>query len=326
MKKNAFFLLIICSLEAAAQTDSVKAVMEISAFQKKLNEEFRNRKESPLEAEDFAKFESHDFFPIDLTYRVNAKLTVTEGTPFFAMKTTTSRVSTERVYGYVSFTLARKEFQLPVYQSKDLMQTDEYAEYLFFPFTDDTNGKQTYEGGRYVDLRIPKEGDNLVIDFNMAYNPYCAYSSRFSCPLVPAENQMDIEVLAGVKYQKKETSKTPDTMLTDSELFTKVEVQPEYPGGYEALMKFISKNMTYPRAAVKQKIEGTVYVQFIVEADGSISDVRTLKGISTECDREAERVVSLMPGWKPGEINGENVAVRFVLPIIFKGRPGWNKE
>lgn len=84
--------------------------------------------------------------------------------------------------------------------------------------------------------------------------------------------------------------------------------------------------MTYPRAAVKQRIEGVVYVQFIVEADGSITGIRTLRGISKECDIEAERVIAMMPRWKPGQVNGENVAVRFVMPISFKGRPGWNKK
>lgn len=326
MKKPSLFLLCICSLQAVAQTDSLKAVAEISEFQKKLNEEFKHRKESPLNSEDFIAFKSHDFFPIDLDYRVNAKLTVTEGTPFFGMKTTTSRASTERIYGYVAFVLTGKEFRLPVYQSKDLMQKAEYADYLFFPFTDETNGQQTYGGGRYIDLRIPEEGDRLVIDFNMAYNPYCAYSSRFSCPLVPAENQIDIEVPVGVRYQMKEKSKTPDFVFPDTDIFTKVDVSPEYPGGLEAMAKFIRKNMTYPKAAVKDKVHGIVYVQFVVRRDGSISDVRTLKGISSECDMEAERVVSLMPKWEPGQIKGENVAVRFVLPIGFKGRPGWGEN
>lgn len=325
MKNIALLLLCICSLHVAGQTDSLKAIDEISAFRKKLNEEYKNRQESPLEPDDFSNFESHEFFPVDIAYRVNGKLTVTEGTPFFAMKTTTKLYSTERVYGYVSFNLAGKEFRLPVYQSKDLMQTEEYADYLFFPFTDETNGKQTYGGGRYIDLRIPKQGDNLVIDFNMAYNPYCAYSPRYSCPLVPAENHLDIEVPVGIRYHKKEKNTTPDLMWSDSGIFTEVEVQPEYPCGYQAMAKFIGKNMTYPRTAVKQKIQGIVYVGFIVESNGSISDVKTLKGISKECDLEAERVVSLMPKWKPGQVNGENVAVRFVLPISFKGRPGWNK-
>jgi uncharacterized protein len=318
MTKIPILLLCILSLHASAQTDSLKAIEEIKAFRKKLNEEYKDREKSPLETEELAKFEGHDFFPIDLDYRVKAKLTKAEGTPFFGMKTTTERVSMERIYGYINFTLDGKEFRLPVYQSQDLMKMEEYADYLFFPFTDETNGKQTYGGGRYIDLRIPKDRDNLVIDFNMAYNPYCAYSSGFSCPLVPAENQMHIEVPAGVRYHGKEKTETPDLTESDSEIFVTVETAPEYPGGYAEMVNFIKKNLKYPKAAVKKKIEGTVYVQFTVEKDGSISDVATIKGISAECDGEAERVVSLMPKWKPGKVDGKGVLVRMVLPINFK--------
>jgi TonB family protein len=325
MAKILSFLLCICSLHALAQMDSLKAIEEISAFQKKHNEEFKDRQQSPLEPDEFVKFESHDFFPIDLDYRVEAKLDVAEGTPFFPMKTTTSRISTERVYGFVIFTLDGEEFSLPVYQSKDLMATKEYADYLFFPFTDDTNGTETYGGGRYIDLRIPKEGNKLVIDFNMAYNPSCAYSPRFSCPIVPGENQMDIEVLAGVRYHQKGLSGLSQIAKDDPRIVrgVKPEVQPEYPGGYEAMGQFIKKNMTYPRAAVKKKIHGVVYVAFIVGPDGSISEISTIRGISKECDAEAMRVVSLMPKWKPGQTDGKNVSVRFVLPLKFAGRPGW---
>jgi uncharacterized protein len=201
MKKNLFFLSILCALSAEAQTDSLKALAEITAFQRKLNDEYKNVKESPLEPKDFKKFKGHAFFPVDLKYRVKAKLMVTEGTPFLQMKTTTSQYSTDRVYGFVEFALEGNEFRLPVYQSKALMNTAAYADYLFFPFTDLTNGKQTYTAGRYIDLRIPSASDELVIDFNMAYNPYCAYNHKYSCPLVPAENQMDIEIPAGVIYK-----------------------------------------------------------------------------------------------------------------------------
>ena len=325
MKKTYLLLLCISTLQAVAQSDSLQAITEIVTFQQTLNEQYKSPDESPLDQEEFYDFKGHEFFPINLNYRVTAKLDITEGTPFFDMKTTTSRMSTERVYGYVIFTLEGNEFRLPVYQSKDLMKNEEYADYLFFPFTDETNDNETYGGGRYIDLRIPEEGDSLLIDFNMAYNPYCAYSPRYSCPLVPAENQMNIRVPVGVKYPKKVESQSPDVTQTDSQIFTKVEVHPEYPGGFEALAKFIHKNMTYPRAAVKKKIHGTVYVQFIVERDGSISSVNTIRGISKECDMEAERVVRLMPKWKPGQEDGKNVAVRYVLPIKFRGRPGWTR-
>lgn len=194
-------LLFLFAIPTFAQTDSIQAVDAILHFQKELNEEYKEREKSPLEPKDFAKFKQHDFFPIDLRYRVKAKLVSSPGTPFFGMKTTTSRMATERVYGYLEFTLAGKDFRLPVYQSKDLMNSAEYADHLFFPFSDESNGKATYGGGRYIDLSIPKDGsEDIIVDFNMAYNPYCAYSSRYSCPIVPSENQMDIEVTAGVRY------------------------------------------------------------------------------------------------------------------------------
>ena len=107
-----------------------------------------------------------------------------------------------RVYGMLEFILDNRKFELPVYQSKQLMATDEYRDYLFLPFTDLTNDNRTYPGGRYIELSIPK-GDTIVVDFNQAYNPYCAYSKRYSCPIVPAENHLDIEIPAGVMYTSK---------------------------------------------------------------------------------------------------------------------------
>lgn len=201
MKTIGLVIFTMYSVAALAQTDSLAVLDEIAAFRKKLNDEYRNPEESPLDAKDLKKFKGHLFFPVNMDYRVKARLIVTEGTPFFPMKTTTSRLASDRIYGYVEFGIRGRHFRMPVYQSQDLMKTEEYADYLFFPFTDLTNGKQTYMGGRYIDLRIPSGGDEIVIDFNQAYNPYCAYSHRFSCPLVPADNQMDIEIPAGVMYK-----------------------------------------------------------------------------------------------------------------------------
>ena len=71
-------------------------------------------------------------------------------------------------------------------------------DHLFLPFTDNTNGVETYGGGRYIDLKIPA-GNTINIDFNKAYNPYCAYSDKYSCPIPPPENHLDIEIKAGIK-------------------------------------------------------------------------------------------------------------------------------
>jgi len=102
------------------------------------------------------------------------------------------------------------------------------------------------------------------------------------------------------------------------EIFTVVEQMPEYAGGYEAMMKFISKNIKYPASARRMGIEGQVFVSFVVDSEGKISEVTTIKGISADCDKEAVRVVQMMPPWKAGKQNGKPVKVRFVLPIKFK--------
>jgi hypothetical protein len=102
----------------------------------------------------------------------------------------------------LTFQIKGKSYQLNVYQGQDLIKKEGYEDYLFLPFLDDTNGEGSYGGGRYIDLRIPK-GDTIVIDFNSAYNPYCAYNEKYSCPIVPRDNYIETEVKAGVKAFKK---------------------------------------------------------------------------------------------------------------------------
>lgn len=104
----------------------------------------------------------------------------------------------------------------------------------------------------------------------------------------------------------------------DNQVFTVVEQQPEFAGGLEAMYQFIQKNMKYPASARRMGVDGTVFVQFVVGKDGSITEVKTIRGISADCDKEAERVVKMMPNWKPGKQNGKPVFVRYVLPIKFK--------
>jgi len=197
----AFLLLLLFLDKAIAQADSLEAINEIKKFQEILDSEYRDPAKSPLEKNDVTEFKGHDFFAIDLKFRVVAKLKVTNNSPFFVMKTTGPRVNEERVYGLLEFSLQGKNFQLPVYQSSRLMKTQEYKDYLFFPFTDLTNGNESYYGGRYIDLRIP-EREEIVIDFNKGYNPYCAYASGFSCPIVPKENHLELRITAGIKYQQ----------------------------------------------------------------------------------------------------------------------------
>jgi len=104
----------------------------------------------------------------------------------------------------------------------------------------------------------------------------------------------------------------------ENKVFLVVEQQPEFEGGYEAMMNFIRKNMRSPASARRMGIDGTVFVSFVVGKDGAINDVKVIRGISADCDKEAVRVVQAMPPWKPGKQNGKPVFVRFNLPIKFK--------
>ena len=101
------------------------------------------------------------------------------------------------------------------------------------------------------------------------------------------------------------------------EILDRAEVMPAYEGGVEAMMKFIQKNVRYPRTAIRQQIEGTVFVRFVVRGDGSVADVQVIRGIHRDCDNEALRVISMLPSWKGGSHNGRPVSVRMVLPIKF---------
>jgi protein TonB len=104
----------------------------------------------------------------------------------------------------------------------------------------------------------------------------------------------------------------------EDKIFTVVEQQPEYVGGLEAMYKFINKAMRYPASARRMGVEGTVFVSFVVDKEGKISQVTTIKGINPDCDKEAIRVIQSMPAWKAGKQNGKPVSVRFVLPLKFK--------
>lgn len=171
---------------------------DILKFQEKLNAEFKDPETSPLADRFRIVFETLDFFQPDTNYVIVAEFIRTPEALPFSMPTTTERESTEVVYGIAKFTLNGKIQQLEIYQTPELISQEKYKNYLFLPFTDATNGEETYGGGRYLDLRIP-DGNQIVLDFNKAYNPYCAYNKKYSCPLVPAVNNIDSEIRVGVK-------------------------------------------------------------------------------------------------------------------------------
>jgi uncharacterized protein (DUF1684 family) len=171
-------------------------------FQREINAEYKDASTSPLKDKDRKNFKGLEFFKVDSSFVVTAKFERTPDETPFEMKTTTDRLPVYVKYGVITFNLKGNDYQLNVYQNQDVNKKEGFEDYLFLPFLDDTNGEESYGGGRYIDLKIP-ESDELVIDFNKAYNPYCAYNEKYSCPIVPRENYLALKVEAGVKVFKK---------------------------------------------------------------------------------------------------------------------------
>jgi len=188
-------LCVICiNFIFSQENDSTDAIQ----FQEELNKNFSDSLSSPLLKEDLQQFKGLDFYPVTKKFIVEARFVKAKKEKAFKMKTTTKRAPKYKKYGTLYFNIDDKEFQLNVYQNLELTQKKGYEDYLFLPFTDTTNGKETYIGGRYLDFKIPK-GSKVIINFNKAYNPYCAYNYNYSCPIVPMENDLNIAVEAGVK-------------------------------------------------------------------------------------------------------------------------------
>ena len=171
------------------------------AFQKELNRQYADPEDSPLDSLDRLAFKQLDFFPIRKNYCVNAKFVRTSDAIPFEMPTISGKTKTFVKYGELHFELNGQKDTLAAYQNLKLVDSEEYANYLFIPFKDHSSGEEAYGGGRYIDWLIPT-GVDVVLDLNQCYNPYCAYSTGWNCPIPPQENYIDQKVLAGVKKWK----------------------------------------------------------------------------------------------------------------------------
>ncbi|GAB5557248.1 MAG: DUF1684 domain-containing protein [Schleiferiaceae bacterium] len=214
MRKVLLFLGLFVSATAIAQSENslgeslmnepLKDPYEasIAEHREELRQEFANPQSSPLDSSDVVGFSDLPYFPIMKSYRVTAQWEAKTDQPVFEMSTTTSRKPKYRLAGLAHFTINGDSCTLEVYQNMRLLTVPGYEDYTFIPFTDYSNGSESYGGGRYVEAHLPEEGaTEIVIDFNKAYNPYCAYSERYSCPLVPEANYLEVYIPAGVKYE-----------------------------------------------------------------------------------------------------------------------------
>ncbi len=177
----------------------------VSGIQKERDQkdiEMLTDEKSPIPDEEKATFEKLNYYKPKPEYRIVTSFKRFDQASRFLMKTTTERLPEYSLYGVVNFKLKGKEYSLNVYQNIELVKKPGYEKHLFLPFNDETNGKETYGGGRFLDLSETGE-DTLVIDFNLAYNPYCAYNHKYSCPIPPEDNNLEVKIEAGEKIWHK---------------------------------------------------------------------------------------------------------------------------
>ena len=200
MRFAFFFVFLLSTVFALAQEVSIPKSWkkDVRKFREKLEWEYMHEERTPLTPEDKAHFKGLDYFRADRDFIVIARFIRTPDAIPFAMMTSSGKTREYVKYADLDFTVQGRTLKLAVYQNIQLVKDEKYKNHLFLPFTDFTCGIESYGGGRYIDLEIPA-GQNILIDFNQCYNPYCAYSTGWNCPIVPDENRLDIRIVAGVK-------------------------------------------------------------------------------------------------------------------------------
>jgi len=189
------FILTIITLSACSN----KTIKGIQAYQANLQQEWTNPESTPLKEDEVANFKGITFFPIQEKFIVEGNFTPIENGKTIPFPTSAKKIKHYKEYGKVNFNLENQALELTIYQSDPPIEG--YENSLFLPFMDETNGINSYGGGRYLDLELSDITNNqLKLDFNKAYNPYCAYSKYYNCPIPPTNNRLPIEISAGVSY------------------------------------------------------------------------------------------------------------------------------
>lgn len=196
-----FFAVLYCN-SATAQIDGEfnrsAYVKGIKKERLEKDKEMISDPKSPIPEEEKASFKNLNYYKPGVTFRKLATFERYDQATRFFMKTTTERLPEYSIYGSVTFRHKGKNYKLNVYQNIELVKKPGFEKHLFIPFNDETNGNETYGGGRFLDVYENGE-DVLLIDFNKAYNPYCAYNHKYSCPIPPEANNLKIKIKAGEK-------------------------------------------------------------------------------------------------------------------------------
>jgi len=188
------FLTIACN----GNKLSNEYLAQIGAHRTKLNQEFFNAATSPIDSTVRINFKGLLFFPASEKFMVEAKLVYIKNAEPFNLQHSHNKSKPYKNFAIASFNLNGKLFKLMLMEQVN--KKAGYENYIILPFTDLTNGQTTYTGGRYLEFTKP-ETDKLLIDFNYAFNPYCAYNDKFTCPVPPKENHLPIKIEAGMKFQ-----------------------------------------------------------------------------------------------------------------------------
>ncbi len=176
---------------------SPRAENEITGFRREKNIYFRDDPDSPIPTDKRANFKGLNYYSPDPAYRVKARLSRYDRPEPTTVVTSKGTMQAYLKHGTFGFQLQGVKLRLFVYKAAE----DPFARSLFIPFSDETSGSETYKSGRYLDLE-EQGGDEYELDFNLAYNPYCAYNDQYTCPIPPRENKLPVKILAGEKNYK----------------------------------------------------------------------------------------------------------------------------
>lgn len=194
------FLLLFLSLACTAK--KLIYEQEINKYRDNYKRKFLKYSEAPLSKDQISYLR---FYDVDSSFCVDAKIERLKNQQPLEFKTSSGKTKQYIPFIKAHFLMNQEFHTVTIFKSVELMSNPLYKDYLFLPFTDLTNGEMTYGGGRYLDFREKDiRNERLKLDFNKAYNPYCAYSSGYNCPIPPKSNFINVEIIAGEKKYEGE--------------------------------------------------------------------------------------------------------------------------
>ncbi|MCI0750945.1 MAG: DUF1684 domain-containing protein [Flammeovirgaceae bacterium] len=202
MKTKNIIIVILAAISIATiyysmqgSQDDAAYVASIEKERKEKNVLMRSGDESPF-SDSVSVFTGLKYYPVDINYRIIANLVPIENKKIVVLATSDGKEKKYLEYAYAEFDLGGEENKLLIFE---MIEMGPYRGTLFLAFGDATSGRETYGAGRYLDIRKAPGATSVTLDFNNAYNPYCAYNDNYSCPLPPRENLLTIPIEAGEK-------------------------------------------------------------------------------------------------------------------------------